>query len=204
LPSREPKAARGIDASGSLAPSARERYHPWFRVRIRASRVGKDRDDMRISDLVKGANVYMDLEANGREAVLTEMIGRLHDSASLGDASPEEVVKLLVERENQGSTGIGSGVALPHIKTNLVPGTVVAVGRSDEGIDFNATDAEPVHTIFLILSREGDAEEHLAVLRWFANFARSRYHSRVLRGSRTVDQITDLFREFDDEVGNSA
>ncbi len=159
---------------------------------------------MRISDHVLGENVYMNLEGGGREAVLTEMIGRLHENGSLGKASPDEVVKLLIEREVQGSTGIGSGVALPHIKTDLVPGTVVAVGRSDDGIDFNATDAEPVHTIFLILSREGDAEEHLAVLRWFANFARSRYHARVLRGSRTVDQITDLFREFDDEVGGTA
>ena len=159
---------------------------------------------MRISELIKSENVFIDLEAAGREAVLTEIVGRLAANGSLGKASPDDVVKKLVEREVQGSTGIGAGVALPHVKTDIVPGTVVAVGRSEEGIDFNATDGEPVNTIFLILSKEGDAEEHLQALRWFANFARSRYHARVLRGSRTVDQITDLFQEFDDEAGGTA
>jgi mannitol/fructose-specific phosphotransferase system IIA component (Ntr-type) len=154
---------------------------------------------MRISDRVKKRNIFIDLQAGGREAVLREMVGRLHENGELGSASPDDVVKRLIDRENKGSTGFGAGVALPHVKSNELPGTVIAIGRSDEGVDFNATDGEPVHTIFLILSPEDDAEVHLQSLKWIVTLAQSRYYSRLLRGSKTVEQISDLLREFEDE-----
>ena len=159
---------------------------------------------MRISDLVKKENVFVDLEAAGREAVLREMVERLHARGVLGKASSEDVVKKLVERELKGSTGFGAGVALPHVKQNDLPGTIIAIGRSEEGIDFNATDGEPVHTIFLILSPESDAEIHLQALRWIVTLAQSRYYARLLRGSRTVPQIADLIKEFEEESEGSA
>ena len=114
------------------------------------------------------------------------------------------MVKKLIEREMKGSTGFGAGVALPHVKMDDLPGTIIAIGRSDEGIDFNATDGEPVHTIFLILSPESQAEVHLQTLRWIVTLAQSRYYARLLRGSRTIEQIADLLKEFEEESEGSA
>jgi mannitol/fructose-specific phosphotransferase system IIA component (Ntr-type) len=159
---------------------------------------------MRISDLVKQENVYVDLEAGSREVVLREMVERLEKTGALGKASTDDVVQKLIEREMQGSTGFGAGVALPHVKMNDLAETVISVGRCEDGIDFNATDGEPVHTIFLILSPESDAETHLAALKWIVTLAQSRYYARLLRGSRTVTQIAELMKEFDDEAAETA
>jgi nitrogen PTS system EIIA component len=158
---------------------------------------------MRISDLVKKENVYIDLETGSREVVLGEMVERLAKAGLLGKASTEEVVQKLLERETQGSTGFGAGVALPHVKMSDLAETVIAVGRCEDGIEFNATDGEPVHTIFLILSPESDAEMHLAALKWIVTLAQSRYYARLLRGSRTIAQIAELMREFDDEAAGT-
>jgi mannitol/fructose-specific phosphotransferase system IIA component (Ntr-type) len=156
---------------------------------------------MRVSEFVNRDNIFIDLEGMGREAVLREMVGRLSQGGHLGDADPEEIVGKLVEREMQGSTGFGQGVALPHVKSESLTRTVISIGRSDEGIDFNATDGEPVHTVFLILSPEAEAETHLACLKWVVTLAQNRYYARLLRGSRTIEQISELLDEFADESG---
>jgi mannitol/fructose-specific phosphotransferase system IIA component (Ntr-type) len=154
---------------------------------------------MRISDRVEARNVCLGLEGRTTEDVLGEMVERLAAAGALGGATAREVLGKLLLRERQGSTGFGGGVALPHVKLEGIPATTIAIGRSEDGVDFSANDGERVHTIFLILSPPAEAEAHLDTLKWVVRLAQDRYYAKVLRGSKTVEQIVDLFAEFDDE-----
>ncbi len=157
---------------------------------------------MRISERVEGKNVCLGLEGRTTTDVLEEMVERLAQAGTLGKASPKDVLSKLLERERHGSTGFGGGVALPHVKIEGFPTTTIAVGRSEGGIDFAANDGEKVHTIFMILSPPSEAEAHLESLKWVVKLAQDRYYSKVLRGSKTIEQIVDLFGEYDDDDGS--
>jgi PTS system nitrogen regulatory IIA component len=74
------------------------------------------------------------------------------------------VVKIIMEREALGSTGIGDGVAIPHGKMAGSGNVLCVFGRSKKGVDFDAVDGQPVHIFFLVLAPEDSASLHLKVL----------------------------------------
>jgi len=76
----------------------------------------------------------------------------------------EELLKDVRDREELVTTGVGYGVAFPHAKTKATKGIVIAFGRSDKGIDFEAMDHKPVHLFFLIAAPEDAIGAHLNVM----------------------------------------
>jgi PTS system fructose-specific IIC component len=109
-----------------------------------------------------------------------------------------EVPKLftaLLEREKLGSTGIGNGYAIPHVKHGSVKDLEVALGISRYGIDFNSIDGEPVTHVFLIVANPEAPEEYLRLLQWIAKIARNQDFTRFLRNAKDVPEILSLLRE---------
>ena len=76
----------------------------------------------------------------------------------------DELLKDVKDRENLVTTGVGYGVAFPHAKTRSAKGIVIAFGRSDKGIDFDAMDHKPVNLFFLIAAPEDAIGAHLNVM----------------------------------------
>jgi len=68
----------------------------------------------------------------------------------------EIVFDMLLQREMLGSTGIGKGVAIPHGRTTATPDVLIAFGKSEAGIDFDAVDHKPVHLLFMVLAPPND------------------------------------------------
>ena len=62
------------------------------------------------------------------------------------------VLEMLHQRETLGSTGIGKGVAIPHGRTTAAADVLIAFGKSDQGIDFDAIDGKPVHLFFMVIA----------------------------------------------------
>lgn len=107
--------------------------------------------------------IVPELVSENRDDVLTEL------AANLASRSPEletaTVVRILVERELLGSTGIGDGVAIPHGKLpQMKSGPLLVFGRSRSGIDFNSLDGRRAHLFFLLLASAADVESHLRLL----------------------------------------
>ena len=103
------------------------------------------------------------LTATTKEAALEEMLDPLVTRGGVRDRSL--LLDMLHRRETLGSTGIGKGVALPHGRSLAVRDLVVVVGRSIEGIAFDAIDKKPVHHIFLIVAPPQDKDSrYLTVL----------------------------------------
>ena len=73
----------------------------------------------------------------------------------------ESALERVVERESFDSTGIGSGIAIPHARINTIDGLVCAVGRKREGMEYRSIDGKPVHLIFLILYPPSDSHKYL-------------------------------------------
>jgi mannitol/fructose-specific phosphotransferase system IIA component (Ntr-type) len=106
------------------------------------------------------------------------------------------VLKQLLAREAQGSTGLGNGVAVPHVKEADVAEIAVAVAINEAGIGFDAIDGRPVHIMFVVLGpKGGQPEQHLAVLRWVSTLARNADFRRFAQHVKSVEELRDLLLE---------
>lgn len=152
------------------------------------------------SKLAKKKNVFSDLEGTDREAVLREMVGRLRENGEIGESDVEPIIEGLMARERLGTTGIGRGLAIPHVRYDELEKLVIAVGRSDTGIDFASVDGSPVTIVFLILSPESQQDDYLAALRWVSIVARDEYHNKLLHGARTAGDFVELFQDIQDAL----
>ncbi len=117
---------------------------------------------MKILDYICTGCIVPDFDAGSKDEVLEKLTSRLVDSGFSLD--PEEVTRVLKEREQLGSTGIGRGVAIPHGKIGRLDRMVIEVARSKSGVPFEAIDNRPVHLIFLLLANSDAATEYLKVL----------------------------------------
>ena len=106
----------------------------------------------------------LDLEAATKRAAIEEMVGVLVSSDRLPTEHEESVVAAIMAREEFGSTGIGRGVAVPHVKHAAVTEFTGLIGRSKSGIDFDSLDGEPVYLIVLLISPPNRPGEHLRML----------------------------------------
>jgi mannitol/fructose-specific phosphotransferase system IIA component (Ntr-type) len=106
--------------------------------------------------------IFPNLAATTVEEALAEMAVGLERAGVVAKA--EELARRLVEREAMGSTGLGVGLAIPHCKVRELTDVVVSIGISREGVDFRASDGEPVTVIFLVLSPADAPALHLQAL----------------------------------------
>jgi len=117
---------------------------------------------LRLVDILKESSVISDIKGKTKKEILTELAGQLNASGLIKDIEP--VVKIIMEREALGSTGIGDGVAIPHGKMAGSGSILCVFARSKKGVDFDAVDGQPVHIFFLVLAPEDSASLHLKVL----------------------------------------
>ena len=146
---------------------------------------------MRFADFVCLDAIIPQLKASDRDGAIAELVSALADAGKIGTAEPEDITEAVIERENEASTGIGKGVAVPHVKHSAISQVVAAVGRSIEGIDFSSLDKQPVYSVILLLSPAADADKHLqAMENIFRNLQKDDFRS-FLRQAQTVEQIKD-------------
>jgi mannitol/fructose-specific phosphotransferase system IIA component (Ntr-type) len=99
-----------------------------------------------------------------KEQALTILGRRACEAAGVGAGRVEEVLRGLLDREGIISTGIGIGIAVPHIRHSAVARDTIRVGRAGRGIDFDSLDRNPAHLIFLILLPPGEHRRHLQIV----------------------------------------
>jgi PTS system nitrogen regulatory IIA component len=117
---------------------------------------------MKLSEFLEEKNIVPRLEARDKTGILEELAGVAASSDSSIDK--DELVKVLVERERLGTTGIGDGVAIPHGKLGCLTHPVVCFAKSDEGLEFESMDGKPTHLFFLLIAPENSSGVHLQVL----------------------------------------
>lgn len=152
---------------------------------------------MKFSDFIVKEAIVPDLQATDRNGVIRELVAALAGAGAVAESAVEELVAALIKREQNGSTGFGKGVAVPHVKHAKVKKMVATVGRSTGGIDFAALDHQPVYSIVLLLSPENQPQQHLQAMNIvFSNLQKDMFR-RFLRQSETQESIVDLLNEAD-------
>ena len=102
------------------------------------------------------------LEARNKDDVLRELASVIARSDQVGDSG--KLLEAIYERERIMSTGIGLGIAIPHAKIPSVRDFVVALGRSEQGIEFSSLDGKPVHFVVMIAGPDNQQERYLQLL----------------------------------------
>ncbi|SEJ47192.1 PTS system, fructose-specific IIC component [Bhargavaea ginsengi] len=142
---------------------------------------------MNITSLLTKDTVLLDLAAASKEAALSELVGKLDEAGKLSDR--EAFMNDILAREEQSTTGIGDGIAIPHAKSAAVREPAIAFGRSAEGIDYASLDGQPAHLFFMIAASEGANNAHLEALSRLATFLMDgKFRDRVLNAA-TADEV---------------
>jgi len=153
---------------------------------------------MKLSNIVCAEAVVSQLKATQRDAVIEELISALDAAGVLNDGSCSEIIEAVISRENEASTGIGKGVAVPHVKHNGVKDVVAAIGLSPEGIDFSSLDKQLVYSTILLISPDDNPDRHLQAMEVvFKNLQKDDFRS-FLKQAKNVDSVLDLLKEADE------
>ena len=153
---------------------------------------------MRLSDLIHTASVIPELVSTDRNGVIRELIQSLADHGAIGEPDVETIARATISRENQGSTGFGKGVAVPHVKHQCIQKMTATIGRSGHGVDFAALDRAPVYTVVILLSPASAPDEHLAAMEKIFRYLQRENFRRFLRHAETQEEIVELILEADD------
>jgi mannitol/fructose-specific phosphotransferase system IIA component (Ntr-type) len=156
---------------------------------------------MKLTDLFSRKSFVLELKSDDRKGVLRELVEAAKSGHGLARLPVADVVDAIVAREKIGSTGMGRGVAIPHVKCDLVKSVVGAFGRSAKGLDFNAVDGEKVHLLFLILASPSKPEEYTEALRCVASTVRRPHFCKFARNAKNAKELEDLFSEADEAAG---
>lgn len=117
---------------------------------------------MKLFDILKKDAVISELTATDKKGVLEELASLI--SGLYSQLTSEEILRVLLEREKLGSTGVGNGVAIPHGKIAGLEQILCVFARSRKGIDFQAHDNKPAHLFFVLLAPENAVGNHLQAL----------------------------------------
>ncbi len=153
---------------------------------------------MKLSDIVVAEAIIPELQAKTRDEAINELIESLADAGAIPKKSTKDVVKAVLAREQQATTGIGKGVALPHAKLKGIKKAIATIGRSADGIDFAALDYKPVYSVILLLSSPDKPDEHLQAMETIFKHVQRDIFRKFLRQSETKEAIVDLIREADE------
>lgn len=153
---------------------------------------------MKFTEFICFDATIQQLETEDRDQVIRALVESLDKAGKLPEGLCEDILQAVISRENEASTGMGKGVAVPHVKHPAVNEVIGAVGISEKGIDFNALDKQPVFSVILLVSPAGSPEKHLQAMETIFKHLQEEKFRRFLRQSRSAEQIEDLLREADE------
>ena len=139
---------------------------------------------MNIADLLAPDAVIPALKAQSKKQLLQELAARAH---GLTRVSERRILETLIERERLGTTGVGSGIAIPHGRMSEVKAITGIFARLDGAIDYEAVDSQPVDLVFMLLAPENAGADHLKALARVSRLLRDKGICEKLRAATTAE-----------------
>jgi len=147
---------------------------------------------MKLSSLLTADRILLDMRSAEHWEAIIELVDHLVEIGRVSPGSRADVLEAMREREDQVSTGIGSGVAIPHILSDELDEVEVVFGRSVEGIDFESLDNAPVHFVVLFIVPRSQYSLHLQTLAAIAKTFANRAMRRSLAGAQSREEILEI------------
>lgn len=148
---------------------------------------------MRLSEMIAPEAVATELRGSTGEEAISELCDLL--CLAIGCEEKEKMFKLLMEREELGSTAIGHGVALPHARVVNLDGFHVALGLSKKGVDFHASDRSFSHIVFLLVGPKDASGFYLKALARIARLARDEALRNRLLKCKSAEAVVAAIQE---------
>ncbi len=142
---------------------------------------------MKIRDLLAPESIDLHGKPGTKEEVINAMVALMVASGKIND--PETYRKGVFAREDEGTTGVGEGIAIPHCKSDAVTKPGLAAMVIPEGTDYDALDGEPVNLLFLIAAPNTKENIHLDVLSKLSTLLMDDDFTAALRAAKTVDEF---------------
>lgn len=156
---------------------------------------------MKLAKLLSADHIVLDMKAVEHWPSIVELVGHLVTSGQLPASEEADMLEAFRAREAQVSTGIGSGVAIPHAFSDHLDHVIAVFGRSRAGIDFESLDNAPVHFIILFVVPRKDYHLHLRTL---AAIAKMFTNSQVLRQLAAAEDHEEVLAIFDSKPSRVA
>ena len=133
------------------------------------------------------ACIRVELTSTGRDEAIRELVGLIHAKHRLRNV--EEVVQVVMEREQKMSTSLENGIAVPHGKSAAIDKLLVAVGIKQKGIDFKSADGQPSKIIILILSSAAQTGPHVRCLAEIGRLLQSETNRKKILTAKDAEAV---------------
>jgi len=151
---------------------------------------------MKILDVLQKEAILPDLTSRDKKGVIEELVSPV---TRIADVNQEDLVRVLMDRERLGSTGIGGGIGIPHGKLRGLESLILSFGLSRKGVDFESMDGRPTHIFFLLITPENSTGLHLKLLARISKILKNDLFKAKLLKAADRDEIFDAIKEEDDE-----
>lgn len=148
---------------------------------------------MKLSEIINIKSIIPELASKDKKSVLEELAGSIAQQELSVDK--DTLVKVLMEREQLGTTGIGDGIAIPHGKLSNIDQPLISFGRSRDGLDFDSMDGQPSYLFFLLIAPDNSSGVHLQVLAKIANLLKnSVFRKELMEAVSTKELYNSIIR----------
>jgi fructose-specific phosphotransferase system IIA component len=152
---------------------------------------------MRLTQILQPACTKVPLDGEDKQLVITELVDLLDANGLLLDRNT--VLEAVLAREQTRSTGIGSGIAIPHGKCKAVKELVMAVGIAHEPIDFVSVDGKPVTIVLLLVSPADQTGPHIQALARISRLMLDEKFKQGLEKAASAEQVYELLSSKENE-----
>jgi nitrogen PTS system EIIA component len=147
---------------------------------------------MALIELVQENIVKTPVESKDKPDLLRELVQILKDAGQIEDF--DAVLQAIQVREDQQSTGLQDGIAIPHGKTTAVPCLKLAIGIAPDGVDFDSLDGQPAKLLFLLVAPPDQAGPHVEALAEIAKLAQSKAFCKALAAADSAQEVVELLK----------
>ena len=148
---------------------------------------------MKLADYLTPEHVKIGLEGRNKEEVIEELVELCAEVCDVKDA--DAMHQAVLNREQDGSTGLEKGVAIPHAKSDAVGKLSIVVGISKEGVDFDSQDGKPSHLFFLLVAPTTESGPHVqAIAKIVKMIKMDRVRERLINAS-TPEEVVKIISE---------
>ena len=152
--------------------------------------------NMRLLEGLQREAILSDLKSKNKQGILEELVTPV---ARISGVGHEDLVRVLLERERLGTTGIGGGIGIPHGKLKDLESHFLGFGLSRKGVDFESMDGHPTYIFFLLITPENRRELHLKLLARISRILKDEPFKVRLLNAADGDEIYSIIKEEDEE-----
>jgi PTS system nitrogen regulatory IIA component len=151
---------------------------------------------MKILEVLAKEAILDDLKGTDKKSILEELVG---PASKISGVRDDLLVRVLMDREQLGSTGIGGGVGIPHGKLKDLESLVLGFGLSRNGVDFESMDGKPTHIFFLLLTPENSTGLHLKLLARISRLLKNESFREKLLNASDREEIFSVIEAEDED-----